>query len=99
MSSQTNATAVGKFVHKEGNVVSDMDGEKVMLSVHNGKYYNLGEVGGLIWELLDEPKSIQELVDRLTEEYDVSREECESQVQSFLDLLTKEELINQTITS
>ncbi len=99
MSSQINAAAVEKFVHKEGNVVSDMDGEKVMLSVRNGKYYNLGEVGGLIWELLNEPKSIEELVDRLTEEYDVSREECEIQVRSFLDLLRKEELINQTITS
>ena len=23
-----------------------MDGEKVMLSIQNGKYYNLGEIGG-----------------------------------------------------
>ena len=28
-----------------------MDGEKVMLSINNGKYYNLGEIGGDIWEL------------------------------------------------
>ena len=33
-------------VQSPGNIVSDMDGEKVMLSVHNGKYYNLGEIGG-----------------------------------------------------
>lgn len=99
MSSQVKAVTAEKFVQKEGNMVSDMDGEKVMLSVHNGKYYNLGEVGGLIWELLEGPKSIKELVDRLIEEYDVSREECESQVHSFLELLIKEELIHQTITS
>ena len=35
----------------KGNIVSDMDGEKVMLSVDNGKYYNFGEIGGRIWEL------------------------------------------------
>ena len=29
-----------------------MGGEKVMLSVKNGKYYNLGEIGGEIWELI-----------------------------------------------
>lgn len=34
------------FVQGTGNIVSDMGGEKVMLSVLNGKYYNLGEVGG-----------------------------------------------------
>ena len=26
----------------EGQIVSDMGGEKVMLSIPNGKYYNLG---------------------------------------------------------
>ena len=29
-----------------GNIVSDMGGEKVMMSINNGKYYNLGEIGG-----------------------------------------------------
>ncbi len=94
MSKQIEMINARKYVQKDGNVVSDMDGEKVMLSVHNGKYYNLGEVGGLIWELMSEPKSISELVDQLTEEYDVSSEECESQVRSFLDMLKKEELID-----
>ena len=36
----------------KGNIVSDMGGEKVMLSVNKGKYYNLGEIGGDIWELI-----------------------------------------------
>ena len=29
-----------------GNIVSDMGGEKVMISIDNGKYYNFGEIGG-----------------------------------------------------
>ena len=36
----------------KGNIVSDMDGEKVMLSVENGKYYNFGDIGegfGNLW--------------------------------------------------
>ena len=36
----------------DGQIVSDMGGEKVMLSIHNGKYYNLGGLGGRIWEQL-----------------------------------------------
>ena len=99
MSNQTKSVTVERFVQKEGNVVSDMDGEKVMLSIHNGKYYNLGEIGGVIWGLLEEPKSINELVDGLTAEYDVSPEDCERQVQSFLEMLKREELINYSITS
>lgn len=51
----------------EGNIVSDMDGEKVMLSVQNGKYYNLGETGGEIWEYMKEPTSIKNLIHLLVE--------------------------------
>ena len=76
-----------------GNIVSDMDGEKVMLSVENGKYYNLGDIGGEIWELVEEPISIQELITRLVAQYDVTENECEVQVISFLDHMLAEDLI------
>jgi len=78
---------------KEGNIVSDMDGEKVMLSISNGKYYNLGKIGGVIWDLIEKPMSYLELVDSLVNNYDVDRDECEQQVLSFLESLKKEELI------
>ena len=38
-------------MQSEGNIVSDMDGEKVMMSVSNNKYYNLGVMEGEIWEM------------------------------------------------
>ena len=38
-----------RIVQSKGNMVSDMDGEKVMLNIEKGKYYNLGELGGTIW--------------------------------------------------
>ena len=40
-----------QIVQSEENIVSDMDGEKVMLNVRKGKYYNLGETGE-IWDLI-----------------------------------------------
>ncbi|MDQ0217473.1 lasso peptide biosynthesis PqqD family chaperone [Peribacillus cavernae] len=76
-----------------GNIVSDMDGETVMLSVHNGKYYNLGEMGGEIWERIKEPISVQELITVLGAQYDVERTMCEEQVLSFLSQLLEEGLI------
>ncbi|WP_078428889.1 lasso peptide biosynthesis PqqD family chaperone [Alkalihalobacterium alkalinitrilicum] len=75
------------------NIVSDMDGEKVMLSISNGKYYNLGDVGGDIWELIKDPVSVKQLVSTLTAQYDVDPSECEQEVLSFLGLLAEEGLI------
>ncbi|CAN7590806.1 lasso peptide biosynthesis PqqD family chaperone [Rossellomorea sp. LjRoot5] len=77
----------------EGNIVSDMGGEKVMLSISNGKYYNLGEIGGVIWDAIEMPLTLRELIDNLLNEYQVDREICEQQVLSFLEMLLKEEII------
>jgi len=79
-----------------GNIVSDMDGEKVMLNLQNGKYYNLGSVGGRIWELVEKPVSVQQVVSRLMLEYDVESEQCGKQVVSFLNHLHAEGLIHCT---
>ncbi|MDE5413812.1 lasso peptide biosynthesis PqqD family chaperone [Alkalihalobacterium chitinilyticum] len=76
-----------------GNIVSDMDGEKVMLSIDKGKYFNLGDVGGDIWELIERPIKVEEIVEKLLKEYDVEHSQCEEQVVSFLTLLAKEDLI------
>ncbi|ASK63710.1 PqqD family protein [Virgibacillus phasianinus] len=78
---------------EQGNIVSDMDGEKVMLSIHNGKYYNLGHMGGEIWEQIKDPITTEDLIAYLMDHYDVERDECQEQVLSFLNLLLDEKLI------
>lgn len=77
----------------EGNIVSDMGGEKVMLSIENGKYYNLGESGGTIWGLLEESTMVKDVITKLTEMYEIENEECEEQVITFLNHLLKEGLV------
>lgn len=77
----------------EGNIVSDMGGEKVMLSIKNGNYYNLGVMGGEIWDLIEKPISIDHVVNSLLEQYDVEHSECEEQVLAFLRSLNDEGLI------
>lgn len=76
-----------------GQIVSDMNGEKVMLSVANSKYYNLGVIGGDIWGIIKDPITIENLVNKLLDKYDVTQEECQNQVHSFLLTLKKEGLI------
>src|SRR5690242_12576753 len=76
-----------------GIIISDMAGEKVMLSIEKGKYYNLGEIGGAIWEQIKVPTSIDSIVATLISNYDVKQHECEEQVILFLEQLLKEDLI------
>ncbi|MBT2709460.1 lasso peptide biosynthesis PqqD family chaperone [Pseudomonas sp. ISL-84] len=77
----------------KGNIVSSMGEEKVMLSINNGKYYNLGEMGGEIWELMQEPIQVKQIVSILMSNYEVDQLECEEQVIAFINMLLDEELI------
>lgn len=80
-------------VRSEGNMVSDMNGEKVMFSTRSGKYYNLGSVGGRIWELIEAPVGIGSVVETLAKEYEVDFASCEREVGAFLRQLYRESLI------
>ena len=86
----TNTTILSR---REGLMTADMNGSAVMMDIMTGKYYNLGEVGGRIWELLEEPLTLAALVEKLTDEYDVSAEQCRTDILPFLDTLLERGLL------
>lgn len=76
-----------------GNIVSNMNDEMVMLNIENGKYYNLGEIGGVIWEKIGSAITYQQLVSALLLEFDVTKSECEQHVINFINSLQAENLV------
>ncbi|RDI45697.1 lasso peptide biosynthesis PqqD family chaperone [Falsibacillus pallidus] len=82
-------------VKNSGYIESDMDGEKVMLSIENGKYYNLGKVGGEIWDLIHTPIKIETILSKLHSTYEIDENTCKEHVISFIETLMKEGLIKR----
>jgi len=74
-------------------VASNIDGETVMMSVENGKYYGLDDTGSRIWELIERPVRVSDLIDRLLERFDVDRETCEKDVLKFLSELNDDRIV------
>lgn len=72
---------------------ADIDDEKVMMNIDKGKYYGLNSVGTRIWEIVSEPKTIDEIVEILLSEYEVSLEECRQAVIKFISRLQDEGMI------
>ncbi|MNC59491.1 hypothetical protein D3C75_1093040 [compost metagenome] len=77
---------------RPGNITSDMDGEKVMLNVQNGKYYNLGEVGGDIWATMAEPVPVSRIIEVIRDHFEVPAETAEQDVFEFIQHLLDEDL-------
>jgi hypothetical protein len=75
-------------------VTSNLDGEIVMMSVENGEYYGLDEIGTRIWQLIEHPIVIEKLITCLTSEFEVERQECEQDTLEFLEDMFSRNLIN-----
>lgn len=74
-------------------VAVEVDRSVVMMSLERGKYYGLEGVGGRIWQLIEEPRSVAELCTTLEREFDVDHEQCRREVVEFLTELAQEGLI------
>ena len=81
------------LVRKADIFAADMDGSTVMMNMETGMYYNLGEVGSRIWELLEQPIQVADLIEALTGEFDVSFDQCAKDTLPFLQRLLENKLI------
>src|SRR5215469_2816065 len=70
-----------------------LDGDTVILHLGSGTYYGLNAVGSTIWNLIQEPRTIDEIHNSLLEQYDADAGECERDLLNLLDDLTKAGLV------
>ena len=74
----------------EANVGDDV----VLLSVEQGSYYALDPIAAEVWRRLETPATIDELCVALADQYDVSPEQCETDVLKFLGELDAQHLLH-----
>jgi hypothetical protein len=77
----------------EGQVSTVVDGQAVLMSVDNGMYYSMDDIGTQIWALIERPTSVRAICDRLVSEYQVERATCEADVLDLLEGLLKNDLV------
>ena len=81
------------IARSEELVSSDLNGETVLMSVQNGKYYGMDAIGSRIWALIEQPRSLLNVCEILLGEFDVDRERCERDVLKFINKLAKDNLV------
>jgi hypothetical protein len=81
-------------VQRDPDVFSaEADQDLIMVSVANESYYGVSNVARSIWEAIEHPKRISDLIDDLTANHNVDRCACEEEVLSFLEDLRTERLL------
>jgi hypothetical protein len=70
-----------------------MDGEAIIINLANGMYYSMDQVGGLIWELIDEGRSVAEIASAISRSYDVPAARASADVERLATDLLEEKLV------
>ncbi len=73
--------------------VTDLSGEKVMIDFDSGKYFMIKGSGNDIWDLIQEEITVDDIVKKLLQEYEVSEDECVKSVDEFLGKLKEYDFI------
>lgn len=80
----------------ENQVSAEIDGEVALMSIVNGKYYNMNSTGSRIWGLIDQPRRIADVCETLLEEFVIDREQCQSEVLAHVQELIQQKLVEVT---
>lgn len=68
----------------EGWLVASVADEILMLNIARGEYVGLNETGAVIWELLETPKTIEQLVASLLAQFEVDASQATAEVDAFI---------------
>ncbi len=82
-----------KVVAVPEQISSELAQEAVILNLKSGVYYGLSEVGASIWNLIQQPKTVNEIRDAIVTEYEVEPERCDRDLLALLQELEAEGLI------
>jgi Coenzyme PQQ synthesis protein D (PqqD) len=81
------------IVAAKEQISSDLGGETVILDLKSGMYYGLNQVGASIWNMVQAPKTVKEIRDRLLAEYNVDEQQCDRDLFKILEDLAAKRLI------
>ncbi|GAB3508611.1 PqqD family peptide modification chaperone [Emticicia fontis] len=79
----TNATII---VGKNNNLPTTiLDDELIMMDIEKGNYINLNKTGNIIWQYIEPPISVEDIIQKLVEKYNIDADVCTSDTIQYLE--------------
>lgn len=74
-------------------VSCDLVDEAAILNMKDGVYYGLNPVGARIWNLIQKPMKVSDILNIILEEYDVEKDVAQTDLMELLGQLLEKELV------
>lgn len=86
--------ASNALLKRRDAIVSSEAGPRTfMMDAGTGRQFALEGVGARIWALLEFPRTVRDLLERLVGEFEVDAEACETELRPFLEALVNDGLL------
>jgi hypothetical protein len=85
-----------KVMHSANQVAVELEGDVVLMSIEQGKYFNLNEIASDIWKRLNQPVKVGSLCDALATEFSAPIDTVRADVLALLQHFHREKLIEIT---
>jgi hypothetical protein len=90
----TSRIADSTIISRSPSVVTaEIDGEVVMMSIEQGQYFGLDDIGSDIWKRLDPPCAFADLIERLAADYDADRDSIAADVRALLETMAERDVV------
>lgn len=82
-------------IYQKNDIVysAEINGRTIALNMETGKFYNFDGVGLFIWQLLDSPSTLNDIISGVANECEISVSECQEDVTDFIETLLANNLI------
>ena len=74
-------------------VMQVINGEALILKLHEEDVFSLNETGARVAQLIEQRRSLDEVIDTLTDEYEIAREQIEREVNALVQALVSKGLV------
>ena len=82
------------YIRNSDLIATEVDGDTVMMSIERGEYYGIDGVGSRVWELLERPVTLGDIVAIVCAEFDVDPITCQTDMELFLRDLESNGLVS-----
>ncbi|SFD79744.1 Coenzyme PQQ synthesis protein D (PqqD) [Chitinophaga sp. CF118] len=79
--------------NEEKFLVSHIGDEVVMMDISKGVYIGMNSVGSNIWNILAEALPVKDIVVSLTNIYDISPGQCETETIAYLEQMLEQDML------
>lgn len=80
-------------------IQTEIDDELVALDIEQGNCFGFNATAARVWQLVEQPQTLDAIIDALTSEFDVERAECRSTVVALIEDLAARKLVRTRTTA